>query len=46
MIRKFKIAMAVALLAAVAVPMFASTSNAGDYGVSQSYDHKHDTHGW
>ena len=46
MIRKLKFAVAVALLTALAVPMFASVSNAGDYGVSQSYEHKHDNNGW
>ena len=45
MIRKFNIAIALALLTAVAVPMFSSAASA-NYASSQNYDHKHDVNGW
>lgn len=45
MIRKFNIAIAVALLTAIAVPMLSSAASA-DYASSRNYDHKHDVNGW
>ena len=45
MLRMFKIALVVTLLAA-AVPAFMATSYAGDDSFSDAYGHKHDNHGW